>query len=44
MNPEPGKQPIADKCADNPDKEVADNSKSSPTNDLAGQPPGDDAN
>jgi hypothetical protein len=42
MNTEPGQKPISNKRADDPDKEVANNAKPSPTNDFAGQPSSDD--
>jgi hypothetical protein len=42
MNTEPGQERISNKRADDPDKEVANNAKPSPTNDFAGQPSSDD--
>jgi hypothetical protein len=43
MNTEPGQNPITNKGADDPDKKVPNESKASPTNDFAGEPPCDDS-
>src|SRR5947209_4159379 len=43
MDTEPGQQPIADKGADDPDKEVAEDSEAGSTDDLTSQPSRNDA-
>ncbi|MEP6982822.1 MAG: hypothetical protein ABI853_04160 [Sphingomicrobium sp.] len=43
MDTDPWQQPIPDKGAHDPDKEVADYAESCPPNDFTCQPAGDDA-